>query len=209
MVRADKGVDSLVQAAFILKQQQRKFLIRIVGEFASEEYRQSLLREIQEQGLADCIEFTGRKIGGEKWQAYQTADIFCFPTYYPAESFGNVLLEAMMFELPVVTTRWRAIPGIVVEGETGFLVEVQDAAAIAGRLARLLDDEELRTRMGRKGRARYLANYTIDKYLERTREIVLEVAGAQRSPRRFGTDVPAARYDEQGRHKPAIEQSTL
>ena len=120
MVRADKGVESLLQAAVILKQQQRKFLIRIVGEFASDEYHKHLAQEIQEHGLDKCVELTGRKVGDEKWQAYQTANIFCFPSYYPAESFGNVILEAMMFELPVVTTHWRAFPGIVIEGETGF-----------------------------------------------------------------------------------------
>jgi len=192
MVRADKGVDSLLEAAFILKQQQRKFLIRIVGEFASDEYRTRLLRELQEQGLHDCVEFAGRKVADEKWQAYQTADVFCFPTYYPAESFGNVLLEAMMFELPVITTRWRAIPGIVVEGETGFLVEIKNAAAIADRLAQLLDDEGLKERMGKKGRERYRANYTIDQYLERTREIVLEVSAAPNPTSRLSGSVAVA-----------------
>jgi glycosyltransferase involved in cell wall biosynthesis len=66
------------------------------------------------------LNFAGRKVGIEKWTAYRCADIFCFPTYYGPETFGNVLLEAMMFELPTVSTRWRAIPDIVVEGETGF-----------------------------------------------------------------------------------------
>jgi glycosyltransferase involved in cell wall biosynthesis len=179
MVRADKGVDCLITAAFLLKQQSRKFLVRIVGEFESEEYRRYVSQGVKELGLDDCVEFTGRKVGAEKWQAYQTSDVFCFPSYYPAESFGNVLLEAMMFELPVVATRWRAVPGIVVEGETGFLVGVKDAAAIAARLAQLLDDEDLRIRMGRQGRSRYLANYTIKKYLERTREIVIGVAEGQ------------------------------
>ena len=65
--------------------------------------------------------FCGRKVDDEKWAHYRAADIFCFPTHYSAESFGNVLLEAMMFELPVVSTAWRGVSGIVEEGVTGFL----------------------------------------------------------------------------------------
>ncbi|HXD31017.1 MAG TPA: glycosyltransferase family 4 protein [Pyrinomonadaceae bacterium] len=176
MVRADKGVESIIEAAALLKGQGREFKVRIVGEFASEEYRTQLLDRIQEQGIEEQVEFTGRKIDGEKWEQYRRADIFCFPTYYPAESFGNVLIEAMMFSLPVVSTHWRAIPDIVIDGETGFLVEVKNSVAVAERLNELLDNEELRARMGRNGRERYLRNYTIDRFLARTREIVIEVA---------------------------------
>lgn len=176
MVRADKGIDTLIEAAVRLQQQNRKFRIRIVGEFASEQYHRELVREIARLGLANCIELGGRKVGLEKWTAYRSADIFCFPTYYAPETFGNVLLEAMMFELPTVATRWRGIPDVIVEGETGFLVETKDAAALSERLARLLVDKHLRLEMGRKGRERYLANFTTDIYLQRNREVFLEVA---------------------------------
>jgi glycosyltransferase involved in cell wall biosynthesis len=210
MVRADKGVDCLLKAAFLLKQQQRKFLIRIVGEFASAEYRKSLLQQVQDQELQDCVEFTGGKVGEEKWQAYQTADVFCFPTYYANESFGNVLLEAMMFELPVVTTRWRAIPEIVVEGETGFLVDIKDHAATAERLSRIIDNEDLGKRLGKKGRERYLANYMIDRYLERTREIVVHVAGAPGSrPARRSKNWLSNSYDEHAATSESSGATTL
>jgi hypothetical protein len=48
---------------------------------------------------------------------------------------------------------------------------------LSERLARLLDDKNLRVEMGRKGRERYLANFTTDIYLQRNREVFLEVAG--------------------------------
>ena len=205
MVRADKGVDVILAAARLLNQQGRRFLIRIVGEFSSQEYRRQLLREIEESDLNECVEFCGRRVNDEKWQLYHSADIFCFPSHHPSESFGNVLLEAMMFKLPVVATRWRGIPDIVVDGETGFLVEVNDAAAIAEVLARLLDDEGLRERMGRKGRERYLRNYTMDKYLERTRQIVLEVAQARDSTaaHRYEKSLAVDCYDDKVANKPA------
>jgi glycosyltransferase involved in cell wall biosynthesis len=203
MVRADKGVDTLIEAAACLQQQNRKFRIRIVGEFASDQYHRELVREIKDLGLSNYIELCGRKVELEKWTTYRRADIFCFPTYYAPETFGNVLLEAMMFELPTVSTRWRAIPDIVVEGETGFLVEIKDSEALAEKLARLLDDKHLRLEMGRKGRERYLANFTTDIYLQRNREVFLEVArspGSREAPAREPGDAlfPKGRAEKTG-----------
>lgn len=179
LVREDKGVEVLIEAARLLRAQGRKFRVRLVGEFTSKEYRRKLLGEVEEKGLEDCVDFCGRMIGDEKWAHYRGADIFCFPTHYGAESFGNVLVEAMMFGLPVVSTIWRGIPSIVEEGITGFLTEIKDPAAVAKRLGRLLDDEKLRTSMGQEGRERYLESFTVETYVEKTREVVLEVANKE------------------------------
>jgi len=176
LIREDKGVEVLIEAARLLKANGQRFRVKLVGEFTSEDYREKLFREVAGKGLEKCVDFCGRKVDDEKWAHYRSADIFCFPTHYSSESFGIVLLEAMMFELPVVSTAWRGVPSIVEEGVTGFLTEIKNPAAVAGRLKQLLDNEELRTRMGRKGRARYLEKFTIETYVEKTREVVLAVA---------------------------------
>jgi len=177
LIREDKGVEVLLEAGSAeLRARGRKFRVQFVGEFSSEEYQQELLSEVTEKGLEQCVDFCGRKIDDEKWAHYRSADIFCFPTHYSSESFGNVLVEAMMFELPVVSTNWRGIPSIVEDGITGFLTDIKDPAAIANSLRRLLDDEELRRSMGREGRERYLEKFTVETYVEKTREVVLEVA---------------------------------
>jgi glycosyltransferase involved in cell wall biosynthesis len=181
IVREDKGVGVLIEAARLLRSQGRPVMVKVVGEFASEKYHQQVLRELADKGLTECVQLCGGKIDDEKWTLYRNADIFCFPSYYPSESFGNVLVEAMMFELPVVSTLWRGIPSIVNEGETGFLVEIRNAGMVAERLAQLLDDEALRTRMGRKGRERYLEKFTVDTYLEDTRRVLLAVAGEEQN----------------------------
>jgi glycosyltransferase involved in cell wall biosynthesis len=175
MVREDKGIGVLLDAAELLKQQGKSFLIHIVGEFTSEAYREQLLSELSRRALTDQVEFCGRKVGDEKWMIYRNADIFCFPTFYSSESFGNVAVEAMMFELPVVTTRWRGLPDIVDDGQTGYLVEIKNSQAVAERLSNLLDDESLRIRLGRNGREKYLKNFTVNRYLEETRNVILDV----------------------------------
>jgi glycosyltransferase involved in cell wall biosynthesis len=105
------------------------------------------------------------KRGREKWPYYSSADINCFPTFYEAESFGVVAIEAMMFENPIVATNWRALPEIIEDGETGYLVPIQDVDALSEKLEVLIKDHALRRRMGQNGRKKYLREYTIHKYL--------------------------------------------
>jgi glycosyltransferase involved in cell wall biosynthesis len=176
LMKEEKGVGVLIEAARLLRAQGLHFRVEFVGEFTSADYREEVLREVQDKQLTDCVLFMGGKFGDEKWAHFRRADIFCFPTHYPAESFGMVAVEAMMFELPVVSTRWRGIPDIVEDGVTGFLTSIQDPAAVADRLALLLRDEQMRISLGQTGRRRYLELFTIENYINQTESVVLEVA---------------------------------
>jgi glycosyltransferase involved in cell wall biosynthesis len=79
------------------------------------------------------IYYVGFASGEHKQQLFLESDCFCFPTYYPAESFGLVLLEAMAYGLPIVTTRWRMIPEVLPSGYPG-IVSPQSPAEIAAAL---------------------------------------------------------------------------
>ena len=81
-----------------------------------------------------------------------------------------------MFGLPVVATRWRGIPDVVADGETGLLVEPGDEAALADGLGRLLNDPELRARLGAAGRAGFEQRFTAARYAERMCEVFRELA---------------------------------
>src|ERR1700693_6523362 len=84
------------------------------------------------------------------------ATVFVCPSIY--EPFGLVILEAMACETPIVASRVGGIPEIVVEGETGYLVDLDPAepdaftTALAGRIEKLLKDTTLAARMGKAGR---------------------------------------------------------
>ena len=84
--------------------------------------------------------------------------MFCLPTRY--EPFGIVFLEAMYHSLPVVATRVWAVPEIVEDGETGFMVPRDDADALAERLLFLLKNPEAAREMGRAGRTRAASRFT-------------------------------------------------
>jgi glycosyltransferase involved in cell wall biosynthesis len=135
-----------------------------MGSFESSEFEKQVLDFVESCGLGDYITFLGTLAGEEKHEAFASADLFCFPTYYGPETFGVVLIEAMSFALPVVATRWRGIPGIVEEGVSGFLVPIKDAAAVAAELEKLILDPVLRRNMGAEGRRLYLEKFTADAY---------------------------------------------
>ena len=131
-----------------------------------------------ELSIADRVHLPGSLTGDDKWQAYADADVFCFPTFYEAETFGIVLIEAMSFGLPVVATRWRGIPEIVDDERTGFLVDPHDAASVANRLEELHDDPTRRRQLSEAGRTKFLQEFTVDRYRQRMEQVFLETAGA-------------------------------
>ena len=82
---------------------------------------------------------------------FQQADVFCLPTH--ADTFGVVLAEAMGTATPVVSTTVGAIPEVLDGGKVGLLVEPRDRVGLQAALERLLGDEDLRRRLGERGRA--------------------------------------------------------
>jgi starch synthase len=91
------------------------------------------------------------------------ATVFVCPSIY--EPFGLVILEAMACETPVVASRVGGIPEIVVEGETGYLVDFNPAdpdaftSTVAARLEKLLADPTLAAAMGKAGRQRVVQHF--------------------------------------------------
>jgi glycosyltransferase involved in cell wall biosynthesis len=97
---------------------------------------------------------------------YARAGIFVFPSLWH-EPFGIPVIEAMAAGLPVVATRAGALPEVVIDGETGILVERGDGAGLAAAIGTLLADPTLRQRMGAAGRRRAQQLFTWDRSVER------------------------------------------
>ena len=95
--------------------------------------------------------FPGPLAGEELAAAYASADVFAFPS--TTETLGLVALESLASGVPVVGARAGGIPFAVDDGRTGLLAAPGDTGGFTAHLARLLDDEPLRARMGAAGRA--------------------------------------------------------
>jgi glycosyltransferase involved in cell wall biosynthesis len=97
--------------------------------------------------------------------AYAEASLFVLPSLY--EPFGIAFAEAMAHKVPCIGADNCAMPEIVADGETGYLVPVSDARALARRMLDLLMDPEACRRMGEAGYRKYREHYTWDQVVAR------------------------------------------
>lgn len=174
MLCESKGLSVLIEAAGLLAAHSVPFSLEIAGQFQNDEYERELRKRIDELGISHAVKFLGCVSGDAKWQAFARAGVFCFPTFYEAETFGIVLVEAMSFSLPVVATRWRGVPEVVEDGVTGMLVDVHDPVALAARLEELQDNPALAFEFGRAGRRKFLNEFTSAKFAERMEQVFCE-----------------------------------
>jgi len=165
-VSREKGAGVFLEALSILVSRKLAFRGVVAGPFLSAAEERDLRALAASRDLDDRISWSGPLEGDAKWAMYGGADIFCFPSHYSSETFGLVLVEAMMFSLPVVSTHWRGIPDVVADGTTGFLVPTHDPVAVADRLEQLLNDRVLRETMGAAGRRRFEENFTVERFRE-------------------------------------------
>jgi glycosyltransferase involved in cell wall biosynthesis len=121
-----------------------------------------------------ALRYVGPVHGPEKSRLYQTSHCLCLPTRYPAEGQPLVLLEAMAQDLPIVATRWRAIPSTLPAGS--LLVEPGDVAGLTAALLALARTPPSAGSL----RRHFLARYTIEHHLA-------ALAAALKAPRRAGS----------------------
>jgi len=167
-----KGVFVLLEACKILKQKGLDFHCTYVGgegDISAEQLQQN----IKKTGLAAEVHYAGKKYGADKSAEFSKADFFVHPSLN--DCFPLVLLEAMQFSLPIVSTYEGGIPGIVEKDKTGFLVPQNDAVALAEKLELLIKDPVLRKEMGEFGRKKYEAEFTLAAFETRFRTILKEL----------------------------------
>lgn len=112
-----------------------------------------------------------------------------------SEGMPVAILEAGAAGLPVVSTRHAGIPEVVVDGETGFLVEERDVEGMARRMEQLVDDPELAAGLGRAGRRRVAERFTIDATIAGLWQIICEAAAHSFESER-GARLPGATSPE-------------
>ena len=165
-----KGVIVLLDALKILKEKEYTFVCQFIGGETAEINAVQFFEEVNKRELSDLVTYVGRKVREEKEAFFRQADIFVFPTYY--ETFGLVNLEAMEYKLPVISTNEGGIPDIVKDGENGLRWEKQNPVSLADCIAKLLDNEELRVKMGSAGHEKFCREFTLDKFENRMRDIL-------------------------------------
>ncbi len=161
-----KGIDKVIQALPKVLKHVPNVLYVVVGDGDDRPHLERLAIKI---GVHKHVFFMGRVTSNELKAYYKACEVFIMPSR--GEGFGIVFLEAMSFGKPVIGGNHGGTPDVIVEGETGFLVEYGDIDALADRLIRLLRDEDLRKRMGEAARRRVEENYTFEHFRKRLVEL--------------------------------------
>lgn len=146
-LKRDKGVLDLMLAYIALTGAAARSVLLIVGP--DEERLRSNMEELAAERRSG-LRFVPYTNQPERYMA--AADVFCLPSY--REGFGGVIIEAAACEVPAVGSRIYGISDAIVDGQTGLLHEPGDVDAIRKHLQRLIEDNELRTRMGKAARER-------------------------------------------------------
>ena len=162
----------LLDACKILKERGYSFMCDFVGGESKEITRIDFEKAICDRGLEKNVLYHGPKYGPEKKYFWTLADIFVFPTYYGNECFPLVLLEAMQWKLPIVSTNEGGIPDIIQDNENGFICERKDVNSLVEAIEKLLLNKDLRYNMGIKGNEIYKCKFTLDKFEERMKELL-------------------------------------
>lgn len=133
--------------------------------------RSRIERFVEERGLSSRVVLLGERTDIPECLA--ASDVFVLPSRW--EGLPLTIIEAMMAGLPVVASRVGGVPELVENGVTGFLVPFGDAAALAKTIQKLLDDKELRLRLGRAGREKAMKEFTLARMLTATQTVYEEV----------------------------------
>ena len=169
LVSRGKGAFDAVEGVALANENfPLRFRLTVIGGFASKAEETELQELIQRRGLQKTVEILGFVPAERKFQAMRDADMFCFPTYYKAEGQPANLIEALAFGLPIVATRWRAIPDMLPPDYSG-LVDPQSPEQIAAALRRLAPLD-----LAAMLRESFLRRFTIEQH-------IAAMAGAFRS----------------------------
>lgn len=160
-----KGVYVLLDACKILKDKGLEFVCDFVGGETAEIDSDMFNTEVNRRGLGTHVIYNGRKYSAEKARFFADSDIFIHPTYN--DCFPLVLLEAMQYQLPIVTTNEGGIPDVVQDGVNGIICERQNAESLAAAIERLLINPALRRQMGEAGYEIFRQKFTLEKFEHR------------------------------------------
>lgn len=179
-----KGQALLVEAVAKLRERGVAVQCRIVGDGPE---RAALAKRIVELEVGDAVQLSG-PVGQDRIrELYEQADVFCLPSF--REGLPFVLIEALSMELAVVATRIMGIPELVTHGESGLLVTPARVDELADSLEQLARDPDLRSRLGRAGRASVQRDYEMARLAEELRSAfaVADVAADSTHKQSSGT----------------------
>lgn len=168
-----KAQHILLSAVEELARDGRRVLLHLAGGGPD---RQSLEDRVSARGLREHVIVHGWMSQSDLDELYRRADVFALASF--AEGLPGVLIEAMAMQIPCVSTWITGVPELIRHDVDGLLTAPADPGAFAREIARLIDDPELRRRLGEAGRRRVLQQFDIRSNAARLIDIFSAHPGA-------------------------------
>lgn len=164
-----KGQHLLIAAVGILRERGIHVHARIVGHAMSDDYLAQLKQDVTRRGLDELVEFAG--FHPAPLELMTDSDVVVLAT--KRETFGLVLVEAMLCGVAVIGSNAGGVPEIIEDGHSGLLFEPESAESLADGLQRLAEDPELRARLASAGQARARERFSEERHIERIEQVLL------------------------------------
>ncbi len=179
LLRPRKGLEPLLEAAALLKQQGQRFKLRIIGRFETPEYEQQIHALAAQLNIADLLEWRGfrQPIQPE----LDELDLLVFPSVL-AEGMPMVILEALAAGVPIVASRVAGVTDVLRNNEQGLLVEPQQPEQIAHAVTHVLNDHQLWRKLRENGLYHHATCYSDTLMAQQTAALYRRVLEHNQSP---------------------------
>jgi glycosyltransferase involved in cell wall biosynthesis len=167
-LRPEKDHATLLRAARIVVDAMPRVRFLVIGDGNTRTELEALCSKL---GISPNVHFAGNRI--DVPPLLSAIDVFTLTS--TTEAFPIALLEAMACARPAVCTDVGGVPEIINQGESGYLVPPKDPQQLAGRLMSLLSDPQTARRMGRAGRRRVEAEFSLDRSVAAAEQAIEDV----------------------------------
>ncbi len=157
----------LQAAAQISKEYSDKIIFKFVGDGIWKSFYEEMADKL---GVSAQIEFTGRLDSDSIKKMYMTAHVYLMTSL--TEGCPNVILEAMSFGLPIISTRVGGVENII-DSNSGFLIDTNESGQIVRGVLKLFKDRDLWERMSLASCERVRKNFSLEKNVKKLLEILL------------------------------------
>jgi glycosyltransferase involved in cell wall biosynthesis len=171
-LRPEKNHPLFLRAAALVHRELPQARFLVVGDGPQRDELESLAAELS---ISEVVYFLGTR--HDVPEVLALVDVLVLSSHIEANPIS--ILEAMAAEKPVVATRVGSVEETVVDGKTGYLVAPDEAGGVAGRVVELLQDRPRAAAMGRAGRERVIANWSIDRTVQGYQDLIAGIYAAK------------------------------
>ncbi|MBU0701366.1 glycosyltransferase family 4 protein [bacterium] len=170
-IAPEKGLDILIEAAVLVIKEVAEARFLIAGKGDGEEDENRLKSYAKQLGIEKNVMFLGYR--SDTKNIYNSIDVFALPSL--TEGLANTLLESQAMEIPVVATDVGGNGEVITNGINGFLLQPQDASALAEKIIYLLKNKEIAREMGRQGRKIICERFSFTERLKKIEQLYVSL----------------------------------